>query len=179
MSALEVLMSTTATQPTFTPEFANTYKDMLLGRIEHEQKTTRKVIDAVPNQKLDYKHDGKGRTALELAYHIVVSELWFLNGIADGRFEWQDPAPLNTKADILALYDKEFPKAMSRAKATTGDHLIRITDFFGMKMPTFSFIQFCQDHTVHHRGQLSTFLRPMGGKVPDIYGGSADEPFQG
>ena len=172
-------MSTTATQPTFTPEFAATYKEMMLGRIENEQKTTRKVINAIPDQKLDYKHDPKGRTALELAHHIVSSEIWFLNGIADGKFEWKDPQPLNSKADILAFYDTEFPKAMARAKATTGDHLVKIADFFGMKMPTFSYIQFSQDHTVHHRGQLSTFLRCMGGKVPDIYGGSADEPFQG
>jgi uncharacterized damage-inducible protein DinB len=169
----------TATQPTFTPEFAATYKDMMLGRIEQEQKTTRRVIDAIPSQRLEYKHDPKGRTALQLADHIVASELWFLNGIADGKFEWKDPKPLSSKAEILALYDKEFPAAMARAKKSTGEHLVKVTDFFGMKMPTFTFIQFCQDHTVHHRGQLSTLLRPMGGKVPDIYGGSADEPFQG
>jgi len=48
-----------------------------------------------------------------------------------------------------------------------------------MNEPAFSYLQFAQDHLVHHRGQLSTYLRPMGGKVPDIYGGSADEPFQG
>ena len=172
-------MSTTATQPTFTAEFAGTYKDMMLGRIEHEQKTTRKVIAAIPNQRLDYKHDPKGRTALELADHIVVSEIWFLNSIADGKFDWKDSVPARSTAEILAKYDKEFPAALARAKKCSGDHLIKITDFFGMKMPTFSYIQFCQDHTVHHRGQLSTFLRAMGGKVPDIYGGSADEPFQG
>lgn len=172
-------MSTTAAQPTFTAEFASTYKDMMLGRIENEQKTTRKVIAAIPDQKLDYKHDPKVRTALELADHIVASELWFLNSIADGRFDWKEPAPLKSTAEILAKYDKEFKPALERAKKCSGEHLVKITDFFGMKMPTFSFIQFCQDHTVHHRGQLSTLLRPMGGKVPDIYGGSADEPFQG
>jgi uncharacterized damage-inducible protein DinB len=172
-------MSTTATQPTFTTEFASTYKDMMLSRIEHEQKTTRKVIAAIPNQKLDYKHDPKGRTALELADHIVTSELWFLDSIANGSFEWKDAPPLRSTAEILARYDKEFPTALARAKKCTGEHLIKVTDFFGMKMPTFSYIQFCQDHTVHHRGQLSTFLRCMGSKVPDIYGGSADEPFQG
>ena len=172
-------MSTTATKPAFTAEFASTYKDMMLGRIENEQKTTRKVIAAIPNQKLDYKHDPKGRTALELAHHIVVSELWFLNSIATGSFDWKDPEPVKTTAQVLALYDKEFAPALARARKTKGDDLLKIADFFGMKLPMFSYIQFCQDHTVHHRGQLSTLLRPMGGKVPDIYGGSADEPFQG
>jgi uncharacterized damage-inducible protein DinB len=171
-------MSTTAAQPSFTPEFASIYKDMMLGRIEQEHKTTRRVIENIPNQKLDYKHDPKGRTAVELAHHIVVSEVWFLNSIADGRFEWKDPVPAKSVAEVLSFYDKEFAPALARAKKTTGEHLLKETDFFGMKQPTFTFIQFCQDHTVHHRGQLSTFLRCMGGKVPDIYGGSADEPWK-
>jgi uncharacterized damage-inducible protein DinB len=172
-------MSTSAVQPTFTKEFASTYKDMMLGRIEHEQKTTRKVIAAIPNEKSGYKHDPKGRTALDLAHHIVVSELWFLNSIADGKFDWKDPEPLKSVAGVLALYDKEFAPALARAKKCSGEHLLKAVDFFGMKMQNFSYIQFCQDHTVHHRGQLSTFLRCMGGRVPDIYGGSADEPFEG
>ena len=96
-------MSTTATQPAFTTEFASTYKDMMLGRIENEQKTTRKVIVAIPNQKLDYKHDPKGRTALELAHHIVVSEIWFLNSIADGKFDWRDPALAKTTAEMADM----------------------------------------------------------------------------
>lgn len=172
-------MSTTASQPTFTAEFASTYKDMMLGRIEHEQKTTRRVIKNIPNNNLDYKPDPKSRTALEVADHIVTSEIWFLNSIADGRFDWKDVHPLKSTAEILAKYDQEFPSAMARAKKCTGEHLIKITDFFGMKMPMFAYIEFCNVHTVHHRGQLSTYLRAMGGKVPDIYGGSADEPFQG
>mgnify|MGYP000046699065 CR=1 FL=1 len=43
------------------------------------------------------------------------------------------------------------------------------------KMPSVAYVLFCNNHMVHHRGQLSTYLRAMGGKVPDIYGGSADE----
>jgi uncharacterized damage-inducible protein DinB len=169
-------MSTTATQPSFTAEFASTYKDMMLRCIEHEHDTTRKVIAAIPNQRLDYKHEPEGRTALELANHIVTSELWFLNSIADGRFEWKDRAPLQTVAEILARYDQEFPAAMARAKKCSGEHLVKVTELFGVKIPIFRLIQFCQDHTVHHRGQLSTFLRCMGGQLPDIYSGSADDP---
>jgi uncharacterized damage-inducible protein DinB len=172
-------MSTTAKQPTFSSEFASTYRDMMLGQIEREQKTTRQVIAAIPNQQLDYKHDPEGRTALELADHIVTAELWFLNSIAAGRFDWKDTPPLQTVSEILARYDTEFPVAMAGAKQCTGAHLIKVTDFSGRKVPIFRFIQFCQDHTVHHRGQLSTFLRCMGGKVPEIYGGSAADPHLG
>jgi len=44
-------------------------------------------------------------------------------------------------------------------------------------MPAVNYLTFVEKHSIHHRGQLATYLRPMGSKVPDIYGGSADEPF--
>ena len=169
-----------AAQPNFTPEFATTYKTMLLGRIANEQKTTRKVIAAIPSAKSGYKPDPKSRSALELAHHLATSEIWFLNSIAAGKFEWSDPPAATSIEAVLAAYDRDFPAAWERANKTSPDGLMAQADFFGiMKMPNFMFIQFCQDHTVHHRGQLAAYLRPMGGKVPDIYGGSADEPFKG
>jgi uncharacterized damage-inducible protein DinB len=48
-----------------------------------------------------------------------------------------------------------------------------------MKLPSVIFMFFCNNHMIHHRGQLSAFLRPAGGKVPAIYGESFDEKFQG
>jgi uncharacterized damage-inducible protein DinB len=55
----------------------------------------------------------------------------------------------------------------------------QVTDFYGvMQMPAIKYMNFLIKHSVHHRGQLSAYLRPMGGKVPSIYGGSADEPMQ-
>jgi uncharacterized damage-inducible protein DinB len=53
-----------------------------------------------------------------------------------------------------------------------------MVDFFGMKMPAVQYLMFALVHMVHHRGQLATYLRPMGGKVPAIYGGSFDEAWQ-
>jgi uncharacterized damage-inducible protein DinB len=60
-----------------------------------------------------------------------------------------------------------------------GDQLAREMSMMGvLTKPAVIFLSFLIRHTVHHRGQLSTYLRPMGAKVPSIYGGSADEPFQ-
>lgn len=168
----------TSPQPTFTPEFAKAFAQMMLGRIERERATTRRVIEAVPENKSGYRPEPKSRSALELAHHIAVSEVWFLNSIADGSFAWAEPEPAKNIAQVLADYDKAFAPALARARQVPAEQLVAIIDFFGMKFPAFTYIQFCQDHTVHHRGQLSTYLRPMGSKVPDIYGGSADEPFQ-
>jgi uncharacterized damage-inducible protein DinB len=59
----------------------------------------------------------------------------------------------------------------------TGDELAKIVDFYGMfQLPAAAYLNFANVHCIHHRGQLSAYLRPMGGKVPSIYGGSADEP---
>ena len=59
-----------------------------------------------------------------------------------------------------------------------GTALAQIVDFYGMKLPNAQYLVVAAVHNAHHRGQLASYLRPMGGKVPSIYGGSADEPFQ-
>jgi uncharacterized damage-inducible protein DinB len=165
-------------QPAFTEEFVMTYKTMMLGKIRREQATTRKVIASIPKDNQTYKPDPKSRTGLELASHIVDSEIWFLNSIAEGRFDWSEPTPQADVKAVLARYDAEFLKAWEKADATNAKHLLQVVDFFGMKMANFFYLSFAESHTVHHRGQLSAYLRAMGGKVPDIYGGSADEPWQ-
>lgn len=168
-------------QPSFTPEFAATFANLMTGKIEREHPTTKRVLASVPNDKRDYKPHENSRSAWELAVHVAQSDVWFLNSVADGGFNWAEtPAPATDVNGLAAWYAAEFPKAMARVKALKPEQLLKPVDFFGMMTaPVFLYLQFAQDHTVHHRGQLSTYLRPMGAKVPDIYGGSFDEPFQG
>jgi uncharacterized damage-inducible protein DinB len=146
---------------------------------------TLKVLRAVPNGRRDYKPDEKSRTAWELATHIVGSDLWFLDSVCDAVFVY-DPevenkktAGLNTIDDVVEFYEREYPKRIERLRSTSGDQLAREVDFFGMKGQSISFLGLGNNHGVHHRGQLMTYLRAMGSKVPAIYGGSADESFQG
>ncbi|MFB3825671.1 MAG: DinB family protein [Bryobacteraceae bacterium] len=161
-------------------EQAKSMADMFLGMIEHEMKTTRRVLAAVPEDKLDFKLGEKGRTARELMWHLAASEPWFLSGIAAGEFsmEGEPPAP-QTAAEVLAFYDKEAPATLERCKALAGEQLAKPVNFFNVfNLPAGMYLNFCMVHSVHHRGQLSTYLRAMNARVPDIYGGSADEPFQ-
>ena len=172
----------TATQPTFTADFAATFANLLIGRLEKETAATRKVIANIPNDKRDYKPHANSRSAWDLATHLAQSDVWFLNSIADGQFVWagDPPAPASDIQGLVAWYDTGYAKAVARVKAMTPEQLLKPVDFFGvMKEPGVLYLQFAQDHKVHHRGQLSTYLRPMGAKVPDIYGGSFDEPFNG
>jgi uncharacterized damage-inducible protein DinB len=78
-------------------------------------------------------------------------------------------------ADAAARYKVKVPAALNRVRALPGEKLTTVVDLFGIvQMPLVNFLSMASKHSVHHRGQLSTYLRPMGGKVPGIYGPSAD-----
>jgi uncharacterized damage-inducible protein DinB len=154
----------------------------LLPAVESEYKITRRVLAAVPATGQEYRPHPVSRSAFGLAWHIVSGDVVFLEGITRGQFtagEPTMPSYINTVADILAWYDQNLPGLIGQLKALTDEQLVRPIPFFGtINEPAVAYLSFMLSHTRHHRGQLAAYLRPMGGKVPDIYGGSADEPFQ-
>jgi uncharacterized damage-inducible protein DinB len=163
------------------PAEAKMIANLLLGGIENEYNTTRKILAAIPENQLDFKLGDKGRTVRELAWHLAASEVWFAQATAAVNFSLQETPmpPQATVSEIVAFYEKELPAAVAKVKTLSGETLGKETDFFGvMQMPLVSYLGFWTNHTVHHRGQLSTYLRAMNAHVPSIYGGSADEPFQ-
>ncbi len=153
----------------------------LTGLIENAIPTTTKILAAVPDNQLQFKLGDKGRTAKELMWHIVSSDIWFANGIAAGEFAQSDErgdAPA-TSGEMAAAYESEVKAALDKVKALSGEQLARPISFFNiMNLPAVMYLGFMNNHCVHHRGQLSTYLRAMNAHVPSIYGGSADEPFQ-
>jgi uncharacterized damage-inducible protein DinB len=146
--------------------------------LQHEWKTTYKVISAVPDAKKDFKPQDHSRTAWELAHHIAVADVGFLHAVTAGNF---GPFPAKTGATTIAeladWYKHEFPKGLEQVLARDGAHLAQVIEQWGMKLPVVAFFVFCNNHMIHHRGQLSTYLRPMGSKCPMIYGSSFDEKF--
>lgn len=161
-------------------EVGRVFLNFFVQSMEFEFETTKKVIRAVPEDKKSYRPDEKARTAHELAWHIAQSEVWFADGVINGQFamgESQDSTPA-TISGIIDWYDKNFRDRVSKLKALPADKLVQIVPFFGFELPAVSYLNFLGSHSAHHRGQLAVYLRPMGAKVPSIYGGSADEPFQ-
>jgi uncharacterized damage-inducible protein DinB len=78
-------------------------------------------------------------------------------------------------ADAVARYKEKVPTALDRVRAMPGEKLTNVIDLLGMiQAPGINFLAMSIKHSVHHRGQLSTYLRPMGGKIPGIYGPSGD-----
>ena len=152
-----------------------------LPQLENERKTTRRVIEAIPQDQSGYRPDPTSKTALELAWHLASSECFFLNAVAAGAFDRGGPMPENIKTpgDILKWYDENSAKATEAVRRLKGDALSKNIEFAGIfNFPAVVYLGFQSNHSIHHRGQLSTYLRPMGGKVPGIYGPSADEPMQ-
>jgi uncharacterized damage-inducible protein DinB len=162
------------------PAEAKAMAGMFIAGIEREAQTTRKCVAAIPENQLDFKLGDKGRTARELGWHLVAADCWFADGIAKGDFS-QPEAEAQPKAgvqDMLALYD-QLPAKLEKLKALSGEDLAKPVSFFGvMQLPNVMYLGFLTNHSIHHRGQLSTYLRAMNAHVPSIYGGSADEPFE-
>jgi len=163
-----------------TPEFALGYRAMMLDGLTREAETTRKVIAAVPDANSHYKPDPNARTAKELMWHLANSNIQFLDGVADLKFSMESPEHKpQTAAETAAWYDQHMKRGLARVAAMTAEQLMTPVSFFGaFNFPAVFYLGFVNNHSIHHRGELATYLRPMGSKVPSIYGGSYDEPFQ-
>ena len=153
--------------------------DYLLGNFEFEMQATVRVLAAVPNQNLGYQPDSLAKSGIGLVRHIVLEDEWLLNSIADGKFDAppddSDACGILCPVDGVAQYQAKLPVAVARVRALSGEQLTRVIDLLGMiQLPAVDFIALAVKHSVHHRGQLSTYVRPMGGRVPSIYGPSAN-----
>jgi len=166
------------TQPLQPDQATFLLQTVFLPSLEREHAVTKKVIAAIPLDKGDYRPDPASKTALELAWHIAAAEKRFLEGIVSGEFNFSPitrPESVNNSAELTHWYSEMFQAVFTRLKSLTPEQLIRTLDFRGIfQMPAVVFFQTTLLHSVHHRGQLSTYLRPMGGKVPAIYGESYD-----
>ena len=106
--------------------------------LEMEGKTTVKVLAAVPDAKRGYKPDEKSRTAWDLATHIATSDVWFLDGIINGKFDLDPEAERKAEGqfksvkEVVDFYNKEFPARLKQLRALSPDQLTRVVDFFGM-----------------------------------------------
>jgi uncharacterized damage-inducible protein DinB len=160
---------------------AKTAAETLAGLWESEFPATCQVLAAVKDDTRNYKPDVKSRTAWEIATHLATADIWFIDSILSGRFEFNPEAAKNaasqftTVNDVVDFYKKTFPEKLTQLRALSAEKLTAPLSFFGvMEMPTLKYIGFANNHSVHHRGQLAAYLRALGSKVPNIYGPSAD-----
>jgi uncharacterized damage-inducible protein DinB len=150
----------------------------MLPSVKNEHRITRTVIEAIPLDKGDYRPDDVSKSALDLAWHIAATEMRFLDAVEAGVFDFSPrprPDSVKTSADLSAWYAENFAPRVEKLAKLSNEQLMKVVDFRGMfQLPAVMYLNFMLHHSVHHRGQLSMYLRPMGAKVPSIYGESYD-----
>lgn len=157
----------------------------LIAEMEHEAATTRKLLERIPEDKFDYKPHEKSMTMSRLASHIAEMFGWTPATLQQpeldfAKFDYKPFEP-PTNADLLEFFDKNVTEALDVLKNTTDDVFIdtwtmRNGETIYFTLPKVAVMRsFVMNHIVHHRGQLSVYLRLNDIPVPSIYGPSADE----
>lgn len=140
-----------------------------------ESTTTRKVLARIPEGS-DYRPDPKSRTAQEIAWQIVCEEAMIVEALESGRMEWAAPPMPATMKEVLEAYERQSAAMPERWKELPAERWEGTLEFFGSERPAAPLAWSFLFDIVHHRGQITTYLRPMGSTVPQVYGPSADEP---
>ena len=140
-----------------------------------ESKTTRTVLARIPEGST-YRPDPKSRTAKEIAWQIVCEEKMIIEALETGKAEWAPPPEPATMKEIVEAYEKQAATMERRWAALGSEKWSGPLEFFGSQRPAAPMAWSFLFDIVHHRGQISTYLRPMGSTVPQIYGPSGDEP---
>lgn len=162
-----------------------TTTDALLTEFTHEASTTRKHLARIPDDRLDWQPHHKSFTTRALASHIVECVGWAESIFGADEFNF-DPATYRpfsaaTVAELLSEFDRKVEKGV-RALRAVGD--ATVNDSWRMKIrghvrfekPRVDvFRDFTLSHVIHHRGQLTVYLRLLDVPVPGSYGPSADE----
>jgi DinB family protein len=173
----------TTPTPSYSAATTKTPKARFLDAFERELATTHKVLRALPADKSGFRPHERSNTAFALGWTFVVEGRLLLKGlrheeVLGGGFG----TPPESWEDVLAEFDKTRDDVLVHLRDATNPNLEgSVTFFTGPKqMGKYSLDDFAwfmlHDH-IHHRGQLSVYVRMTGGKVPSIYGPSADEPW--
>ncbi len=158
-------------------------KQRFIESYKHEHATTKKVLAAYPPEKHDLKPHERSNSALQLARTFVVEEKIILRALTgqpvlDPGF----PPASNTWSELMDELDAVNEAILAAGAAPDNPNLEGTAAFFvGPKqmgdIPMDRFLTFMLHDQIHHRGQMSVYVRLAGGKVPSIYGPSADEPW--
>ena len=155
-----------------------TEREFYKARRQAEKDTFLRVIRALPDGQLDYKPHAKSPSARELLTTLVFEHAACAQLADTGKGEWKS-SPLASVSEAASAFEKHWDELDRKVAALDDAGWTGKGQFFSggkmvMEMPIGEFLWFILFDAIHHRGQLSTYIRPMGGTVPSIYGPSAD-----
>jgi uncharacterized damage-inducible protein DinB len=158
--------------------------EAIAAELQYEAATTRKMLERVPEDSLAWKPHEKSRTLGETAAHIAHLSGIFIAPIDRDGFDRNDykPAATDTVAGILQTFDRNISDALEALKTQTEERLLGSWRYtYGerviFELPRMAVIRaMALNHLIHHRGQLSVYLRLLDVPLPPVYGPTADEP---
>jgi uncharacterized damage-inducible protein DinB len=163
-----------------------TPRQQFISAFENETATTLKVLKAYPKDKLDLQPAPKCKTARDLAWMFVREQGLLEKGMTTG-FDWSVPPTASPKAPesmeaIVAALDEGHKRVIDIVGKMRDEQMFEMVKFpvapktIG-DVPKVQFLWMVLCDQIHHRGQFSIYLRMADGKVPSIYGPTADEPW--
>jgi uncharacterized damage-inducible protein DinB len=155
-----------------------------LSEFDYEAAATRKMLERLPDGQLNYKPHEKSMTCGALVTHIAMIPMWLTTTISLPELDvanFQPPQPFETISAALEAFDAKVAEARAALEGASDEAMmatwsLRNGEHVAFSMPRVAVIRtFIMNHLVHHRGQLSVYLRLLDIPVPAIYGPSADE----
>ena len=159
-------------------------KDGLLAEYDHEMGTTRRLLERIPDDKLAWKPHDKSRAFGEIATHLANLPTWGSTILSQASFDLAAAPPNRaagaSRAEILALFDATTSETRALMDKSDAEYMapwsLKRGDEKMFTMPKATVWRtFVMNHLVHHRGQLSVYLRQQDVPLPSMYGPSADE----
>ena len=178
-------MGTTASPTPAAMQAVVNPKEQFLAAFAQETATTLRVLRAYPTDKCDLQPHPICKTARELAF-IFVLEMGLLEKALTTGFDWSQapafPAAPESLDAIIEMFDQGRKRVAAVVADLRDDQLYGTVQFFTAPktlgdVPTMQFMWMMLCDQIHHRGQFSVYLRMADGKVPSIYGPTADEPW--
>ncbi len=156
-----------------------TSREFYLHRLRIEYPVTQKVLEAIPEDKFDYKPDERSSSAGQLAWLLTYEMQACFQVLTEARADWKNLPP-PPRAELLKQFEANARKLAAQVEKSGDAEWDRKAGFYYegqlvTEHPAGVFIWLSLFDAIHHRGQLTAYLRPMGGKVPAIYGPSADD----
>jgi uncharacterized damage-inducible protein DinB len=158
-------------------------RDLLLPEFEQEMTNTRKILERVPDDKLNYKPHSKSMELGRLAGHVAELSGWATTTLTTELLELDDFKPWvpTSRAEILKKFDESVDQARKVISEVTDESLqknwtMRFNGETILSMPRYNVLRnVVLNHIIHHRAQLGVFLRLNEVEIPGMYGPSADE----
>ena len=156
-------------------------REFYVARREAEYGAFTRVLDALPKDKFDYRPHERSPSAREVVWTLGRETRACCEIIDSGRTDWRHEDAPRDPAEVVAAFHQHYTALGKRAATLDDAAWQRPVKFFAggnlmQEPPLGAFLWFLFFDAIHHRGQLSTYIRPMGGTVPSIYGPSGDNP---